>query len=335
MHASHTPCRWAAGRRSRREGRSAAYKRMMRHLRLLTQQQQLPPPHRQRRSWWWKRSPRTNARQRSATLTRCERSGCASCTVAALNCAFSTQPVTRRVQEARVIKSMVSMTHREKVERFNEYLSSLSEHHDIPKVRPVPRCTPDLRADGHAATDCIGRQWLAACCTASSPRLYNARSHSTVSDAPAAFVPLHSATAARARSGESGAVVSVFAAAAPSNRWEGIRHLLQGFKEQIMHALVGLGLRQLPPPTAIGMPPAGRWPPRTSPAARCRRRAHLALCQPVPHAGRRHVVVVPRLDDGHHEREIAVGRDGLTSGVVVAGKVRKHLPESIPMPGKR
>lgn len=40
----------------------------------------------------------------------------------------------RREREAAKIKEMTSMTHRERVEAFNEKLSKLSEHHDIPKV---------------------------------------------------------------------------------------------------------------------------------------------------------------------------------------------------------
>jgi len=34
------------------------------------------------------------------------------------------------------IKIVASKTHKEKVEEFNKYLGTLSEHHDIPKVGP-------------------------------------------------------------------------------------------------------------------------------------------------------------------------------------------------------
>ena len=39
-------------------------------------------------------------------------------------------------QEAERVKKMASKSHRERVAQFNDYLSNLSEHHDIPKVGP-------------------------------------------------------------------------------------------------------------------------------------------------------------------------------------------------------
>jgi len=38
--------------------------------------------------------------------------------------------------QEKLIQSMASKSHRDKVKDFNEYLSKLSEHHDIPKVGP-------------------------------------------------------------------------------------------------------------------------------------------------------------------------------------------------------
>ena len=38
--------------------------------------------------------------------------------------------------QARLIEKMASKSHKDKVRDFNEYLSKLSEHHDIPKVGP-------------------------------------------------------------------------------------------------------------------------------------------------------------------------------------------------------
>ena len=38
--------------------------------------------------------------------------------------------------QEKLIRSMASKSHRDKVKDFNEYLSKLSEHHDIPKVGP-------------------------------------------------------------------------------------------------------------------------------------------------------------------------------------------------------
>ena len=41
----------------------------------------------------------------------------------------------QKTQE-KLIHKMASKSHRDKVRDFNEYLSKLSEHHDIPKVGP-------------------------------------------------------------------------------------------------------------------------------------------------------------------------------------------------------
>ena len=38
--------------------------------------------------------------------------------------------------QEKLIHKMASRSHRDKVRDFNEYLSKLSEHHDIPKVGP-------------------------------------------------------------------------------------------------------------------------------------------------------------------------------------------------------
>ena len=38
--------------------------------------------------------------------------------------------------QAKIVEKMASKSHRDKVRDFNEYLSKLSEHHDIPKVGP-------------------------------------------------------------------------------------------------------------------------------------------------------------------------------------------------------
>ena len=38
--------------------------------------------------------------------------------------------------QEKLIRSMASKSHRDKVKDFNEYLSKLREHHDIPKVGP-------------------------------------------------------------------------------------------------------------------------------------------------------------------------------------------------------
>jgi protein FAM32A len=40
----------------------------------------------------------------------------------------------KRLQDR--IRKEARTTHKEKVEAFNKYLESLSEHHDIPKVGP-------------------------------------------------------------------------------------------------------------------------------------------------------------------------------------------------------
>ncbi|ABO94624.1 predicted protein [Ostreococcus lucimarinus CCE9901] len=42
----------------------------------------------------------------------------------------------KRAREAQMIKEMASKSHKDKVREFNEKLSKLSEHHDIPKVGP-------------------------------------------------------------------------------------------------------------------------------------------------------------------------------------------------------
>lgn len=39
-------------------------------------------------------------------------------------------------QEAERIRKQAAKSHRERVTQFNDYLSNLSEHHDIPKVGP-------------------------------------------------------------------------------------------------------------------------------------------------------------------------------------------------------
>lgn len=46
---------------------------------------------------------------------------------------FEERLLKREVQTA---KTQVLKSHREKVKEFNEYLASLTEHHDIPKVGP-------------------------------------------------------------------------------------------------------------------------------------------------------------------------------------------------------
>ena len=38
--------------------------------------------------------------------------------------------------EEKRVRDLASQTHRDKVKHFNEYLTSLSEHNDIPKVGP-------------------------------------------------------------------------------------------------------------------------------------------------------------------------------------------------------
>ena len=42
----------------------------------------------------------------------------------------------RRSRERKMIEDMASKSHKDKVREFNEKLSKLSEHHDIPKVGP-------------------------------------------------------------------------------------------------------------------------------------------------------------------------------------------------------
>ncbi|KAN0041158.1 hypothetical protein ACTFIV_003694 [Dictyostelium citrinum] len=39
-------------------------------------------------------------------------------------------------KEQKRIDKLVNKSHKEKIEEYNKYLSSLSEHHDIPKVGP-------------------------------------------------------------------------------------------------------------------------------------------------------------------------------------------------------
>jgi len=39
-------------------------------------------------------------------------------------------------RQAEQVKKMASKSHKEKVEDFNKYLSTLTEHYDIPKVGP-------------------------------------------------------------------------------------------------------------------------------------------------------------------------------------------------------
>lgn len=39
-------------------------------------------------------------------------------------------------REKEIIKKAAEKSHRKKIEEFNQYLSKLSEHHDIPKVGP-------------------------------------------------------------------------------------------------------------------------------------------------------------------------------------------------------
>lgn len=42
----------------------------------------------------------------------------------------------QRKRESELIKKRLAKTHRQRIEEYNEYLASLSEHHDIPKVGP-------------------------------------------------------------------------------------------------------------------------------------------------------------------------------------------------------
>ncbi|KAM9976474.1 hypothetical protein ACTFIR_010315 [Dictyostelium discoideum] len=39
-------------------------------------------------------------------------------------------------KEQKRIDKLVNKSHKEKIEEYNKYLSSLSEHHDVPKVGP-------------------------------------------------------------------------------------------------------------------------------------------------------------------------------------------------------
>mmetsp|Transcript_30455 Transcript_30455/g.53503 ORF Transcript_30455/g.53503 Transcript_30455/m.53503 type:complete len:112 (-) Transcript_30455:202-537(-) len=42
----------------------------------------------------------------------------------------------KMLQEEKMIKKKIKKTHREKIKAFNEYLGSLTEHNDIPRVGP-------------------------------------------------------------------------------------------------------------------------------------------------------------------------------------------------------
>jgi protein FAM32A len=42
----------------------------------------------------------------------------------------------RQKTESRLIKDRIKMSHRERIEKFNEYLGNLTEHYDIPRVGP-------------------------------------------------------------------------------------------------------------------------------------------------------------------------------------------------------
>ena len=46
---------------------------------------------------------------------------------------LAAEKARQRIQ-AEKVKEMAKKTHKERVAEFNEYLSKLSEHHDIPKV---------------------------------------------------------------------------------------------------------------------------------------------------------------------------------------------------------
>ncbi|GAB5362491.1 hypothetical protein AAMO2058_000801500 [Amorphochlora amoebiformis] len=43
---------------------------------------------------------------------------------------------TKSKMEERLIKKKIKKTHREKIKEFNNYLGSLTEHNDIPRVGP-------------------------------------------------------------------------------------------------------------------------------------------------------------------------------------------------------
>jgi len=44
--------------------------------------------------------------------------------------------MAREAAESRVIAKQIKQSHRSKIEKFNEYLASLTEHYDIPRVGP-------------------------------------------------------------------------------------------------------------------------------------------------------------------------------------------------------
>ena len=43
-------------------------------------------------------------------------------------------PPTTNQQEKKLMKKVLSKTHRERIDEFNQYLSVLTEHNDIPRV---------------------------------------------------------------------------------------------------------------------------------------------------------------------------------------------------------
>ncbi|CEG01145.1 Protein of unknown function DUF1754, eukaryotic [Ostreococcus tauri] len=42
----------------------------------------------------------------------------------------------RKQHEARLVRELASKSHKDKVREFNEKLSKMSEHHDLPKIGP-------------------------------------------------------------------------------------------------------------------------------------------------------------------------------------------------------
>jgi protein FAM32A len=60
------------------------------------------------------------------------------CRAARLRCARGSDRPTRRAssKEEQLIKKKIAKSYRQRVEEYNAYLNSLSEHHDIPKVGP-------------------------------------------------------------------------------------------------------------------------------------------------------------------------------------------------------
>lgn len=44
--------------------------------------------------------------------------------------------MAREASESRTIQKAIKQSHREKIEKFNEYLANLTEHYDIPRVGP-------------------------------------------------------------------------------------------------------------------------------------------------------------------------------------------------------